>query len=253
MTRSRVLVLLFSLCLGIGLVPSVSEATTPPAAQQQLAGPGYHEPAVGLCYDLTTKQANKVSATQDAVPCDAPHTLMTVKVKRLSKPVRWTAVYSRIVVSCYEALYDVLGSAKLAEMSSYDLWWFIPTKEERAQGARWARCDVGLHKGTSGLGKLPTSVALGWLAARRQVRPVPGRQGPQRHLVPDVAQAPCEGGVQAGPAGLLQGAVPQAGPTVREAHQLQPLCLRRPVGRGVEGRQPLHGLLQARLSVRFGG
>ncbi len=161
MTRSRVLALLFSLCLGIGLVPSVSEAT-PPAAQQ-LAGPGYHEPAVGLCYDLTTRQANKASVTQDAVPCDAPHTLMTIKVKRLSKPVRWTAVYSRIVVSCYEALYDVLGSAKLAEMSSYDLWWFIPTKDERAQGARWARCDVGLHKGTSGLGKLPTSVALGGL------------------------------------------------------------------------------------------
>ena len=151
MTRSRVLVLLCSLVLGLGLAPS---GPGPPHRRpEQLAGPGYHEPAVGLCYDLTAKQANKASATQDAVPCDAPHTLMTIKVKRLAKPVKWTAVYSRIVVSCYEALYDALGSAKLAEMSSYDLWWFIPTKDERAQGARWARCDVGLHKGTSGLGK----------------------------------------------------------------------------------------------------
>ena len=139
----------------------MSAASSP--ASRQLAGPGFHEPAVGLCYDLTTKQANKASATQDSVPCDAPHTMMTIKVKRLSKPVKWDSVYPRVVVSCYEALYDVLGSAKLAGMSSYDLWWFIPTKEERAQGARWARCDVGLHKGTTGLGKLPTSVALSGL------------------------------------------------------------------------------------------
>ena len=33
-----------------------------------------------------------------------------------------------------------------------------------SQGARWVRCDVGLHKGASGLNKLPVSVVLGTLS-----------------------------------------------------------------------------------------
>jgi hypothetical protein len=45
-------------------------------------------------------------------------------------------------------------------MSAYQLWLFLPTKKERAKGARWIRCDVGLRAGRSGLDRLPASVAL---------------------------------------------------------------------------------------------
>ena len=34
------------------------------------------------------------------------------------------------------------------------MWWFKPTEEERAAGARWVRCDLGLHRGTNGLQEL---------------------------------------------------------------------------------------------------
>lgn len=167
MTRSRLLVLLVSLVLGWGMVPSVAQAQPPGALR---AGPGYHEPAVGSCYDLSWDQAVKPSATQDPVACDAPHTLMTVKVKRLSKPVNWSTDLSpRFEVPCTKAMYDAIGGTKLAAMSAYQLWFFMPTKEERAKGARWIRCDVGLRAGRTGMDRLPTSVTLASLPLAKSV------------------------------------------------------------------------------------
>ena len=147
--------------------PAMAQASPPSALR---AGPGYHEPAVGSCYDLGWDQAAKPSASQDPVPCDAPHTLMTVKVKRLSKPVRWSSnLSSRFEVPCTKAMYDAIGGTKLAAMSAYQLWFFLPTKKERAKGARWIRCDVGLRAGRTGLDRLPTSVTLSSLPLDKSV------------------------------------------------------------------------------------
>ena len=162
MSRTRavpsVLVPLISLLVALVLAPSSADARE----AAQLAGPGYHEPAVGLCYDLSAKQAGKPSSTAAAVPCDAPHTLVTVKVKRLPKDFRWKSLSSEdFYVPCQKALVDALGgSTKLVAMSAYDLWWFGPTQEERAKGAKWIRCDVGIHKGRTGLNKLPAVLGL---------------------------------------------------------------------------------------------
>ncbi len=162
MNRPRVLVVLFSLAIGLvaGLVPSTAVAGS--AAARQLAGPGYHEPEVGQCYDLSAKQAAKASSTQTPVACDAPHTLMTVKVKRLPKGVKWKSLTTdAFYVACEEAMIAALGgSAKLAAMSAYDWWFFIPTDKERAKGARWVRCDIGLHQGRTGLNPLPATLGL---------------------------------------------------------------------------------------------
>jgi hypothetical protein len=164
-----------SLVLGFGLVPSVADGAS--AVSQQLAGPDYHRPAVGLCYDLTTRQANKPSSTKAAVPCDAPHTMMTVKVVRLPDGVTWKNVTTRaFFVACEKAMVATLGgSIKQAAMSAYDWWYFGPTKEERARGARWIRCDLGIHKGAGGVGKLPVSVALGTSLSTRETRCLTGR------------------------------------------------------------------------------
>ncbi len=160
MSRRHYLVPLISLVAALVLAPPGADAR--PAAAQLQAGPGYHEPAVGQCYDLTAKQAGKPSSTKAAVPCDAPHTVLTVKVKRLPKDFHWKSFsQDDFFVPCKKAVVDALGgSAKNVAQSAYDLWWFTPTKEERAKGATWVRCDIGLHKGKSGLNKLPTTLGL---------------------------------------------------------------------------------------------
>jgi hypothetical protein len=43
-------------------------------------------------------------------------------------------------------------------MSAYQWMWFIPTRAQRAHGARWSRCDLALLGGTRLL-RLPTDSA----------------------------------------------------------------------------------------------
>ena len=83
---------------------------------------------------------------------------MTVKVKRLSKPVSWIADLSTPSRGpVHEAMYDAIGGSEAGGHVGVRLWFFIPTKKERAKGARWIRCDVGLHAGRTGLDRLPAS------------------------------------------------------------------------------------------------
>jgi hypothetical protein len=88
--------------------------------------------------------------------------MLTVKVKRLPQDFRWKSLsLDDFHTPCQKALVDVLGgSTKLVAMSAYDLYWFSPTKAERAKGAKWIRCDVGLHKGSTGVNKLPAVLGL---------------------------------------------------------------------------------------------
>lgn len=55
------------------------------------AGPGYHQPKVGSCHDLTLRQALSWSAPTAAIDCDKRHTTKTMVVKRLSGDVDWQA------------------------------------------------------------------------------------------------------------------------------------------------------------------
>lgn len=159
MTGRRTFALLASLCLGWALLPSQANAS--------LGGdPGYHQPPEGACYDLTWLQAAQLSTTKPAVPCEEPHTLRTIKVKRLATPVRWGAdnLFDKFAVSCNKAMYEALGgNVKKAVLSAYGGWWFTPTKEERDAGAAWVRCDIGIVHGTKDMPSLPASLTLGSL------------------------------------------------------------------------------------------
>ena len=87
---------------------------------------------------------------------------MTIKVIRLSAPVDWDHVFERLAVPCHRALYDAIGTRRYSGLSAYDFWWFWPTEEERAAGATWVRCDVGMRlDATYGGRSIPADVHLG--------------------------------------------------------------------------------------------
>lgn len=149
MRRVRAVGLLAPLLFVTGLMPTSAVAV--PVVSQRMGDPTFEMPVEGACYDLRYDQLFNRSIRKAPVDCEEPHTIETVKVKRLTKPVDWKNVYSRIAVSCFDAFYDAFGGPRWIGHYAYEMWWFIPTKAQRAAGARWVRCDVGLRKGTQNL------------------------------------------------------------------------------------------------------
>jgi hypothetical protein len=138
----------------------------PASANASLGGdPGYHQPPVGACYDLTWAEAAGISSTEPAVPCEEAHTLKTIRVKRLDTPVRWGSdgLYRQYETACHKALYEAVGGVKKALMSAYSWWFFYPTQEERDAGAAWVRCDIGIHHAAQNMPDLPETLTLGSL------------------------------------------------------------------------------------------
>jgi len=142
---------------------SLAPAATAGAPTGRADGdPGYNQPPEGACYRLSAKEVGRPSATKHAISCDREHTTMTIEVFRLSGPVDWDNVFSRLTVRCHKAFYAALGTTRYAKLSAYDFWWFRPTEEEREAGARWVRCDIGMHlNDLVGIQPIPASVRLG--------------------------------------------------------------------------------------------
>ncbi len=106
-------------------------------------------PPVGSCHDLTYAEAYKRSDPKAPVDCTEPHTTVTVKVVQLDAPMDLSAIPTSAFVGCYRATRLALGDRPEAQaMSSYETWFFIPTKAEREAGAAWLRCDLVLRGGT---------------------------------------------------------------------------------------------------------
>ena len=147
------------------LLTAPSNASSPaetPAAPQ--AGPGYHQPKVGSCHRLTKRQAFSWVAPNATVPCTERHTSRTIVVKRL----RGKDVFERdenflapIFGACTRKAQRILGNNDRARaMSAFETFVFIPTKLERARGAKWMRCDLALLGGPV-LHPLPQDLDLG--------------------------------------------------------------------------------------------
>ncbi len=144
----------------LAAAPSGAASASDPAHR---AGPGYHQPKVGSCHNLTLRQFNAKWVPAGAVPCSKKHTTRTLVVKRLAGAVDWsrTDIFRPIWLSCQRQALRVLGGNDRARaMSSYIPSYFTPTPEERARGAKWLRCDIGLVAGRE-LGPLPAKLALG--------------------------------------------------------------------------------------------
>lgn len=159
MRRMAVLLLLAPLLVVASVVLPTAAAL--PAVADRVEDPTFEMPVEGACYNLRYDQLFNRSIRKAPVDCEEPHTIETVKVKRLKKPVDWNKVYSRIAVSCFDAFYDAMGGPRWLGHYAYDMWWFIPTKEQRVNGARWVRCDVGMRKGTHNLRTYETGPFLG--------------------------------------------------------------------------------------------
>jgi hypothetical protein len=67
-------------------------------------------------------------------------------VRRLSGEVDWSRpnlLISRSTTPCLRAILRTLGVGELTYLrTAYQPAWFLPTKAQRARGAKWIRCDV---------------------------------------------------------------------------------------------------------------
>jgi hypothetical protein len=139
------------------LAPLAAVVVTAGPAQ---AGPGFEEPAVGECRDLTMDELNRWSNNEDPIDCSEPHTSRVIGTGRLPRDVTWDASEQRLTrIStgiCHPLWIEALGSGYRSRiMTAYSWGWFIPTRAQRDRGARWIRCDLILWAGTT-LANLPT-------------------------------------------------------------------------------------------------
>jgi Septum formation len=138
------------------LAPLAAAIATAGPAQ---AGPGFQQPRVGECRDLTFSQMMAASDRTKSTNCANPHTTLTFAVPRLPQGMSWSAPAEKIGLAafnkCQPKWEDVLGrTEKAREMSAYSWAWFVPTKAQRDHGARWFRCDLILYGGGSRLLRL---------------------------------------------------------------------------------------------------
>lgn len=120
-----------------------------PAPQATKAAPAYlAEPKVGECHNLTLADIAAESETKKPVACTADHTTRTVAVVDApAKALKGSAAARAYAVgqACGDGYKKALGAdSKTRAKTLYSLAWFMPTKEQRADGARWMRCDVTL-------------------------------------------------------------------------------------------------------------
>ncbi|HUQ00791.1 MAG TPA: septum formation family protein [Aeromicrobium sp.] len=139
------------LVAGCGPRPAEHARSAPTSAKPSAttSAPAYlAEPKVGECHDLSLKAIAAASDTKKPVPCTAKHTTQTVAVVTAppeagkgSQDARGFAVGA----ACGDGFKKVVGGdSKTRAKSLYSLAWFMPTKAQRARGAKWMRCDVTL-------------------------------------------------------------------------------------------------------------
>lgn len=126
-----------------GLRPSEPKPSATSAAPEYLA-----DPKVGECHNLSLKDIAAESDTKKPVDCSDKHTTRTVAV--VTAPPAATrgsnnAQAYAVGKACGSALNEILGAdSETRAKTLYSLAWFRPTKEQKAKGAKWMRCDVTL-------------------------------------------------------------------------------------------------------------
>ncbi|HEX4816047.1 MAG TPA: septum formation family protein [Nonomuraea sp.] len=138
------------------LAPLAAVVATAGPAQ---AGPAFQQPRVGECRALTFRELNRASNNEAPIACSQPHTSRVIATGRLPRGVNWNAPIERLgrisTGICDPAWKRALGGTyRSRAMTAYAWGWFIPTKAQRARGARWIRCDLILWGGQS-LVRLP--------------------------------------------------------------------------------------------------
>ena len=155
--------LVATLALAGSLLAAAPSGAAPASDPAHRAGPGYHQPKVGSCHTMTMQQFNRLVVPTASVSCSKRHTTKTLVVKRLTGKVDWNSrwIMRPIWATCLRKMNQALGgNDKARAMSSYAPSFFIPSPKERARGAKWLRCDVGLLGGRV-LQPIPKKLDLG--------------------------------------------------------------------------------------------
>jgi len=121
----------------------VSPLTVSTMAAAQPASPSVVAmPIRGQCYNYTYKQMSKVATPVSAVSCNKPHTAEVFKV------VNWYPTSSPFRMSDREIWNEANQLCRISNNSAFtsgkfNYWaFFIPTKGQWREGARWIRCDA---------------------------------------------------------------------------------------------------------------
>ena len=150
--------------LVLGLMTALSLSFMPVTAASALAGdPNFHRPTEGDCHDYAYAGLYEQADTSPIVLCTERHTAKVHKVFLLPDSVSWSdldAVGRAMDKRCRTSFEELLGRSELTHaLTAYGKAWFIPTKAERNQGARWVRCDVVLFGGNTALAPLAYDAA----------------------------------------------------------------------------------------------
>ncbi|WP_300642608.1 septum formation family protein [Nocardioides sp.] len=126
--------------------PTAAPEPEPTAEPDPMAG----APTVGTCADMTWAEAMGETATE-AVDCARRHTTEVVGVGQLPAELsweQWRRAGEAVVAACAPAWETVTTADHLLyRRSAYEKFWFMPSEEQRAAGARWFRCDLARVKG----------------------------------------------------------------------------------------------------------
>ena len=147
--------------------------TGPSAGASTAADPLAGAPAVGQCSDMSMRELRQETYAEAPVDCAGAHTAEVVAVATMPDGVGYgvkPAKLLRIAIrACRPAVQQRVGASSLAlRLTAYEVGYFLPTKAQRAAGARWLRCDVTLRGGKR-LVPLPASLEVGSFPFSRAV------------------------------------------------------------------------------------
>ncbi len=161
--------------LVVGLLAALA-----PGSASAAARPDFHRPSVGDCYELSLSQANAPSAPRSLqVACDSmgaddvtTQVLAVTRVPRSTDFEDRDATYSSVARPCLDALAQTVGGRDRARaLTNFQIRTFVPTRRERARGARWVSCHLVLPRGGQ-LAERPGELTLadGEMPPRDEIR-----------------------------------------------------------------------------------
>lgn len=147
--RRLAVALLTLLVLGTALSYAGSPALARTTAAPVAADGG--RPEVGDCHLLTAEETGAEAESKPPVDCSKKHTTRTFLVFDVPKSTKINdleAVSELVTNRCSPAWRETVGgSLKDRYLATFSYSWFLPTKAERADGARFVRCDLQLIAG----------------------------------------------------------------------------------------------------------
>jgi hypothetical protein len=133
----------------MGMTAALLVVLASPAAAQAAGDPLFEAPVVGECHDYDSRSALDDVEESPAVDCSAPHTGIVVAVVEV--PGRFNLIDGRTSSqlsnwasrTCAVEMEGATGIGHAqSHLTIYSFAWYVPTRAQVRQGARWVRCDV---------------------------------------------------------------------------------------------------------------